>query len=291
MHPDHAPSTLRRRLMKAAAFGGIATLATQASAATPASTSAAADTTGTGLRLYNPEGSPPGNGYSHVGEITDRRLVFIAGQVAVNADGQLVGAGDFRAQLEQVFANLGIAIRAAGGHFGQVVKLNYYCVDSVPNSELRNVAEVRNQHIDTVHPPISTFVFVSRLARPEWLIEIEAVLALPPRPTPVVVLAELDFDSDDRLRQAMALAREVAGRTREEPGCLHYAYGVDVSTPNRLQLSEWWRDDAALQAHLRTPHLTAFRQGLRRLGGSRARVRRYAVGDVGELALPPLPPA
>lgn len=109
-----------------------------------------------------------------------------------------------------------------------------------------------------------------------------------PLDPPVVVLAQLDFDSVELLNRAVLMAHAVAVETRKEDGCLHYAYGVDVSEPMRLQLSEWWRDESSLAAHLQTSHLRAFRLGLRKLGGSKAKVKRYAVSDVADLALPPL---
>ena len=59
-----------------------------------------------GFRLFNPPGSPPTLGFSHVGEVSSGRLVFTAGQVPVDAAGALVGRGDFAAQAEQAFANL-----------------------------------------------------------------------------------------------------------------------------------------------------------------------------------------
>jgi enamine deaminase RidA (YjgF/YER057c/UK114 family) len=128
--------------------------------------------------LFSPPRLPPPNGYSHVAKVTGGTLVFIAGQVPRDATGALVGAGDFRAQLEHVFANLAIAVQAAGGSMRDVVKLNYFCVDTVDPAEQPAVASVRDRYIDPARPPASTFVVVRRLARPEWLIEIEAVAAI-----------------------------------------------------------------------------------------------------------------
>ena len=71
--------------------------------------------------------------------------------------------------------NLQPAVEAAGGNFHNVIKLNYYCVDSVDPSLQPTVREIRDKYVDTSHPPASTFVVVRRLVRPEWLIEIEAI--------------------------------------------------------------------------------------------------------------------
>jgi quinol monooxygenase YgiN len=112
---------------------------------------------------------------------------------------------------------------------------------------------------------------------------------VPAPPAAVVVLAQLDFENAATLLAAIELARIVAEKTNAEDGCLHYAYGTDIRLPNRLLLSEWWRDERALEAHLHAPHLREFRLGLRRLGGSRAAVvKRYLVDSVSDLALPPL---
>ena len=62
-------------------------------------------------------------------------MIYISGQVALDASGNIVGRGDYRAQLQQVFANLKTALEAAGAGFKNVVKLNYYIVDTVDRSE------------------------------------------------------------------------------------------------------------------------------------------------------------
>src|SRR5690242_10265229 len=115
-------------------------------------------------------------GYSHIAEVTGGKLVYIAGQVAMDVQGNLVGKEDFGAQVRQVFANLKVALEAAGATFNDVIKLNYYCADSVdPSTQLPVVREVRDSLLNTAAPPVSTFVVVRRLVRPEWLIEVEAV--------------------------------------------------------------------------------------------------------------------
>jgi enamine deaminase RidA (YjgF/YER057c/UK114 family) len=129
-------------------------------------------------KIFNPEGLPPPTGYSHVATITGGTLVFISGQVASDASGAIVGAGDFRAQVEQVFANLKRAAEGAGGKFHDIVKLNVFVVDSVGASGIPVMREIRNRYVGTAMPPASTLLIVSGLARPEWLIEIEAVAVI-----------------------------------------------------------------------------------------------------------------
>src|SRR5262252_4394996 len=131
------------------------------------------------FRLFNPKGMPSSIGYSQVAEITGGKLVYISGQVSRDASDALIGERDFGAQAEQVFQNLKIAVEAAGGTFANIIKLNYYCVDTVEPSQLPLVREIRDRFVNTDNPPASTFVVVSRLVRPEWLIEVEAVAVVP----------------------------------------------------------------------------------------------------------------
>jgi len=111
-------------------------------------------------------------GYSHVVEVRGGRTLYIAGQVAADKDGKLVGAGDFRAQVKQVFENLKMRLEEAGATFKDVVKLNYYLVDA---SDMQALRDIRNGYINVDNPPASTLVVVRRLAREEYLLEIEAV--------------------------------------------------------------------------------------------------------------------
>ena len=126
--------------------------------------------------FINPEGISKPIGYTHVAKVTGGNMVFIAGQVALNAQGNLVGLGDFRKQTEQVFKNLETALKAAGAEFKDVVKMNIYVLDT---SELPALREIRDRFVNTANPPASTLVGVTRLARGEFLVEIEAVAVLP----------------------------------------------------------------------------------------------------------------
>jgi enamine deaminase RidA (YjgF/YER057c/UK114 family) len=90
----------------------------------------------------------------------------------------LIGEGDFEAQVEQIFANLKIAVEAAGGTMADIVKLNYYLVAGVDQAIVPKLRPIRDRYINVANPPASTFVVVSRLMRPGWMIEIEAVAAI-----------------------------------------------------------------------------------------------------------------
>lgn len=127
------------------------------------------------VRASNPATLHKPAGYSHIVEATGGKTVYIAGQVALNPAGELVGAGDFEAQVRQVFANLKLAAEAAGGTFKDIVKLNYYCADTVDRAQLPALRRIRDGYVDTEHPPASTLVFVRGLARAEFLIEVEAI--------------------------------------------------------------------------------------------------------------------
>ena len=131
--------------------------------------------------FINPEKVHPPFGYSHVVEVTAGRPVYIAGQVALDPTGALVGAGDIRAQARQVFDNLRAALEAVGAGFEQVVKLNLYLVDA---THLPVIREVRDQYVNTRQPPASTAVEVRRLFREDALIEIEAIAVIPPAGPP-----------------------------------------------------------------------------------------------------------
>jgi enamine deaminase RidA (YjgF/YER057c/UK114 family) len=114
-------------------------------------------------------------GYSHVAKVRGGTTLYLAGQVASDASGEVIGAGDFEAQVEQVFRNLKTAVEAAGGTMADIVKLNVYLVADVAPSELPKLRAIRDRYVNVKTPPASTLVVVTRLARPGWLVEIEAV--------------------------------------------------------------------------------------------------------------------
>jgi enamine deaminase RidA (YjgF/YER057c/UK114 family) len=128
-------------------------------------------------RLNPPElGTPPG--YSQIVDVSARRLIFIAGQTALDRAGNLVGKGDIAAQAEQVFGNLGIALAAAGCTAAHLVKLTVFLRNM---DHLAAYRAARNRFFATVTPPAApaiTLVEVSKLYGADFLIEIEAIAAL-----------------------------------------------------------------------------------------------------------------
>jgi reactive intermediate/imine deaminase len=122
--------------------------------------------------LATPSVHPP-TGYSHATRVGN--LLFIAGQIAKDQQGNLVGKGDITAQAEQVFANLQAILADAGCTMADIVKLTTFTVDSRYRSA---IAEVRARYCKEYLPP-NSFVVVAGLAEPEFLLEIEAIAALP----------------------------------------------------------------------------------------------------------------
>lgn len=128
------------------------------------------------VRFVKSENLPPSPGYSQAVEIRRGRIIYVAGQVALDRSGKVVGEGDMRAQTQQTFENLKSALEASGAKFENVVKLNYYFSDI---KQLSVVREVRDKFINVANPPASTAVEVKRLFREPFLIEVEAVAVVP----------------------------------------------------------------------------------------------------------------
>jgi reactive intermediate/imine deaminase len=126
------------------------------------------------LRHLNPPALSTPTGYTHVVAPQRGRLVFIAGQVSADKAGNVVGKGDFKAQSKQVFENLQAAVQAAGGTMADVAKINVYVTDL---TQLAAMRDVRQQYF-TGNPPASTLIQVVALARPEYMLEIEAILVV-----------------------------------------------------------------------------------------------------------------
>jgi enamine deaminase RidA (YjgF/YER057c/UK114 family) len=128
-------------------------------------------------RFLNPDTLSKPPGYTHVVDMAGpARIVYVAGQLALDRGGKIVGAGNFRAQAIQVFENLKFALAAVGAGMNDVVKINNYVLDMAHRPVFR---EVRDMYVNKAAPPASTLVGVTTLAYPEALIEIEAIALLP----------------------------------------------------------------------------------------------------------------
>ena len=128
----------------------------------------------TEIEHIRPAGLMNNPAYTHVVSVRGARTVYISGQVAMDTDGELVGAGDLAAQTEQVMENLGVALSAAGASFEDVVKITTFVVGYQPEHRAV-ISGVRTRYLLAENPPASTLVGVAALAAPGWLIEIEAV--------------------------------------------------------------------------------------------------------------------
>ena|ERR1700753_25734 len=104
------------------------------------------------------------------------RTVYTSGQVSIDEDGKLVGAGDLAAQTTQAMKNLGLALAAAGATFADIVKTTTFVVNY--EAEHRTVITDAKKPFWAGRPPTSALIGVAALALPEWLIEIEAVAVL-----------------------------------------------------------------------------------------------------------------
>lgn len=130
------------------------------------------------IRFIHPAGLAKSPRYSHVVEVTGGKLVFISGQVAQDAAGNLVGPGDMAAQTRQVFENLKAALAGAGADLRHVIQLNSYIVEISRNIE--KYRDVRQEYLRGIaEPPTSTTVGVQGLVRDDFLLEVEAIAVVP----------------------------------------------------------------------------------------------------------------
>jgi enamine deaminase RidA (YjgF/YER057c/UK114 family) len=123
-------------------------------------------------RFLIPDTMPKPFGYSQVVEVRGGRTVYVAGQVPLDASGQLIGEGDFPAQVRQAFENVRLALEAVGMTFDNVVKLQFFLTDV---ANLPQVRAIRDEYVNTASPPASTSVEVSALFRPDVLFEVDAI--------------------------------------------------------------------------------------------------------------------
>jgi enamine deaminase RidA (YjgF/YER057c/UK114 family) len=128
------------------------------------------------LELINPDELPTPESYTQVVAATGGRLVFVAGQVAEDVQGNLVGRGDLAEQARWAFANLGRALAAAGARPDQVTKITIYVVGHRPEY-LPDISEARIAVFGD-HKPADTLLGVETLAEPGYLIEVDAIAVL-----------------------------------------------------------------------------------------------------------------
>ena len=127
------------------------------------------------VEYTNPPTLSSPTGYTHVVQVHRGRTVYIAGQVAFDKSGNLVGKGDFAAQTTQVFENLKLALATAGATFDNLVKVTTFVTDL---SQIQALREIRAKYYGK-NAPASTLVQITQLASPAFMIEIEAIAVVP----------------------------------------------------------------------------------------------------------------
>lgn len=125
-------------------------------------------------KFINPPTLSTPRGYSQIVTVQGGKTIFVAGQVATDAKGEVVGKGDLAVQAKQAYGNLKTALEAAGAKPADVVKMNTYIVNLKPQ-DLFAVRDARAGIYPQENPPASTLVGVTALAREDILIEVEAV--------------------------------------------------------------------------------------------------------------------
>ncbi|MEU4568143.1 RidA family protein [Micromonospora sp. NPDC023956] len=132
------------------------------------------------LHLFNPDGLPKPDMYRQVAVASGGRMVFLAGQVARDAEGRPVGTGDLAAQVEQAYLNVATALAAVGGSFDDVAKLTVYVVEWDGGKLAALGAGVQRAAtrlgVDLVKP--ITLIGVASLGEPDLLVEVDAIAVL-----------------------------------------------------------------------------------------------------------------
>ncbi len=132
------------------------------------------------IKITNPDtlGKPLGQ-YSQVARVKAREFLFIAGQLATDKSGAIVGADDFDAQCAQVFANIETALKSADAGWGNVVQFTTYLVHSqdIPKFMQYRLREFPRMFANGAYPP-NTLLMVDRLVGEPFLVEVQAVAAL-----------------------------------------------------------------------------------------------------------------
>jgi enamine deaminase RidA (YjgF/YER057c/UK114 family) len=130
------------------------------------------------VRYINPDSLNKNPAFTNVVVVEGNvKTVHIGGQDAVNASGEIIGKGDVAAQTEQVLRNLRTALEAGGAGPEHIIKWNIYVVEG--QSLQAGFAAFQNAWPQTPNPPAITGVFVSGLAHPDFLVEMDAVAVVP----------------------------------------------------------------------------------------------------------------
>ena len=131
-------------------------------------------------KIYNVKelGEPLGQ-YCHLTRVRASEYLFIAGMLSADANGKVVGVGDFDAQCRQVFGNLGLALKSASASWRNIVQFTTYLVHSqdIPNFMKFRLREFPTMFPDKAYPP-NTLLMVDRLVQEPFLVEVQAIAAI-----------------------------------------------------------------------------------------------------------------
>lgn len=131
------------------------------------------------IKIFNPNGlNRPAGTYTHIAQAKTQEVIFIAGQTSVDASGALVGKGNFEAQCARVYANIHTALRAVGADWKNVVQFTSYLVRAEDAAPFR---AWRGREFPRMFPggsPPNTLLIISRLADPDYWLEVQTVAAL-----------------------------------------------------------------------------------------------------------------
>jgi len=126
-------------------------------------------------KIINPKNVHRRPNYNQGILVDGGKLLFIAGQTAVDAKGNFVGKGDIEAQARQVYENMKAVLDDAGGSFDDIVKTTIYITDIKHREGLH---KIRKQYF-TGDQATSTLLIIKGLAREEFLMEVEAIAVIP----------------------------------------------------------------------------------------------------------------
>jgi enamine deaminase RidA (YjgF/YER057c/UK114 family) len=129
------------------------------------------------IEFIEPDGLLRNDTFSQVAVARGSTTIYTSGQVSIDERGTIVGAGDLAAQTRQAMQNLERALAAAGAGFADVVKTTTFVVGLKPDQR-ETITEAKKPFYGGRTPPTSALIGVEALARPEWLIEIEAIAVL-----------------------------------------------------------------------------------------------------------------
>jgi enamine deaminase RidA (YjgF/YER057c/UK114 family) len=132
------------------------------------------------IKIFSPDvlGKPLGQ-YSQITRVKASEFVYIAGQLATNREGAIIGADDFDAQCAQVFANIETALKSVGAGWGNVVEFTTYLVHSqdIPKFMIYRKRDFPKFFPDGAYPP-NTLLMVGRLVQEPFLVEVKTIAAL-----------------------------------------------------------------------------------------------------------------